>query len=58
MPRGPREIPRRVVRSWMSSAGHRINILDTRNVYGGIGLSQSGPHIVITQVFSAAQDTP
>ena len=52
------EIPQRVIQAWMSSPAHRRNILDGHIVFGGIGISQHGPKMLITQVLSGPRDQP
>ncbi len=44
--------PAAVMNSWMNSASHRANILDSRYVNIGIGYYQSGGTIYCTQLFT------
>ena len=42
--RGGQSDPAEVMDAWMSSSGHRANILDTNNWELGVGYYQGGPY--------------
>ena len=44
-------VPRLAIRHWMSSHGHRVNVLESRNVNMGVGLFVRGEKVTVTQVF-------
>jgi uncharacterized protein YkwD len=56
---GPLGTPRRVVRGWMESPGHRAALLEPRFVEVGIGVAQGRPDqdrppgVLATAVFGA-----
>ncbi|MCL2015071.1 MAG: CAP domain-containing protein [Defluviitaleaceae bacterium] len=43
--------PESTMQAWMNSAGHRANILDSRNTHLGVGFSQAGGSSLVTQKF-------
>ena len=47
----PNGIAEQVVKSWMSSPGHRENLLDADRVSAAVGLHQKREHIFVTQNF-------
>lgn len=52
----PESVPRRAIRSWLESPGHRDNLLDQRCDFVGIGVVARGESVYITQVFSGTDE--
>jgi uncharacterized protein YkwD len=51
----PEALARRIMDSWMSSSGHRQNILCPDYTHVGIGVAASGREILATQLFATLQ---
>ncbi|MDX2178735.1 MAG: CAP domain-containing protein [Bryobacteraceae bacterium] len=43
------------VRAWMTSAGHRANILKPQYTHAAVGVAESGKRVYVTQVFAIAE---
>lgn len=43
------------LRAWMTSAGHRANILKPHYTHAGVGVAQNGKRVYLTQVFAVAE---
>ncbi|MGH2961727.1 MAG: CAP domain-containing protein [Solirubrobacterales bacterium] len=48
---GERGTPRRIVKGWMGSAGHRANLLDGDFRHFGVGVASNGDDAIYTAVF-------
>ncbi|MCL4503838.1 MAG: CAP domain-containing protein [Deltaproteobacteria bacterium] len=48
----PDALARRIMDSWMSSSGHRQNILSPNYTHLGVGVAARGPEIRATQLFA------
>lgn len=51
-------LARTIMNSWMSSPGHRHNILDPDYTHLGVGVAAAGPEIRATQLFATLRRTP
>jgi len=54
----PTEFAQRAVDSWMSSPGHRRNILSADYGQSSVGVIVDGDHVFATEVFMGPGDTP
>jgi uncharacterized protein YkwD len=51
----PEALARRIMDSWMSSSGHRQNILNPDYTHVGVGVAVTGRDIRATQLFAKLQ---
>ncbi len=52
------DVARRLVKMWMSSPGHRANIMHKDFRFSGLGVYGDEDYIYVTQVFTAKVNTP